>query len=442
MNVTPEPLRFDDVIPRARLIAEEVAATGLDVVIVRDIVGRVSLLVDDRTAADMSDDSVESWTCRLVEELGLYAGEEPMVFASGLFLAEQLLSRASFGVVPGQSSASGRVGRIENTVVGQDWAQVRAQRAGTAPRRVALYGFKGGVGRSTATAMLARHLADQGKCVLVVDLDLESPGSGPMLLTAEDMPTYGVVDQLVESAVDNADGLDLVVAASGFTARGNGEIWVAPARGIGKSPRAYSYVDKLNRVYGEFSGGELFADRMEAAVSACEKMVTMRSRRPDIVLLDSRAGLHDLAAVTISKLSDIALLFGADNSQTWDGYHDLFKYWCECGQAETVRDKLQMVASMVPDRRGMSKDQYLSSFVERSWTCFSTLYDDVSGADPLGYNPSPEDVTGPHYPIPILFTQDLVGIDAVSTEWVHLDFVQVAYSAFLSEVTNLIGGEL
>ncbi|MEK8143669.1 hypothetical protein NKH18_21540 [Streptomyces sp. M10(2022)] len=30
--------------------------------------------------------------------------------------------------------------------------------------------------------MLARHLADRGHAVLVVDLDLESPGAGPLLM--------------------------------------------------------------------------------------------------------------------------------------------------------------------------------------------------------------------------------------------------------------------
>jgi hypothetical protein len=42
----------------------------------------------------------------------------------------------------------------------------------------------------------------------------------------------GLVDQLVESALGNSDGLDLVARASHVFPRGNGELWVAPARGI------------------------------------------------------------------------------------------------------------------------------------------------------------------------------------------------------------------
>lgn len=45
--------------------------------------------------------------------------------------------------------------------------------------------------------------------------------------------------------------------------------------------------------------------------------------RPDIVLIDSRAGLHDLAAISIAALADLALLFATDSEQHWQGYRPL-----------------------------------------------------------------------------------------------------------------------
>ncbi|HEY1693162.1 MAG TPA: AAA family ATPase [Polyangiaceae bacterium] len=42
--------------------------------------------------------------------------------------------------------------------------------------RVTFFGIKGGVGRSTAPVALAKRLAEKGRRVLVVDLDMESPG--------------------------------------------------------------------------------------------------------------------------------------------------------------------------------------------------------------------------------------------------------------------------
>jgi hypothetical protein len=39
-----------------------------------------------------------------------------------------------------------------------------------------------------------------------------------------------------------------------------------------------------------------------------------------VVLLDSRAGIHDIAAIVITQLADLSLLFALDSSQTWNGY--------------------------------------------------------------------------------------------------------------------------
>ncbi|MFF0307124.1 ParA family protein [Streptosporangium sp. NPDC004379] len=407
----------------------------------RDILGRLSLVLDDRQR-ELPADTVTRWREELAGRLGRYAAPEPVLLARELFAAEAVFGSPHAVDEPGWESAPGR-GRIlalDNTVVGEDWAHVTvspARTSATGATRTVLYGFKGGVGRSTATFMLGKHLADRGHCVLVVDLDLESPGSGPLLLGEDATPQYGLIDHLVESALDNAEGLDLVARAS-VPSLGNGELWVAPARGRGREGVPYAYVGKLNRVYADVPGiaPSTFADRLEAAVAACESAVAERSRRPDIVLLDSRAGIHDIAAIAISRLCDLALLFGSDSGQTWHGYRDLFTAWRASGQGAAIREKLRMVASMVPDEH---RSDYLASFREHSWTCFSVLYDDLTADDLTGFNPSPDDVSAPHSPIPILFTHELVGLDgATSPGWSDRRFVQAAYGEFLDTAARLI----
>lgn len=69
--------------------------------------------------------------------------------------------------------------------------------------RVSIKG--GGVGRSTAVAVTAWRLAQAGKRVLVLDLDLESPGLSSALLPAERLPMYGITDWLVEDLVNNGE---------------------------------------------------------------------------------------------------------------------------------------------------------------------------------------------------------------------------------------------
>jgi hypothetical protein len=441
MTFPPEPVRFDTAGPLALTIAKDVSATGIDVLLVRDILGRFSLILDDRTTS-ISEETVSDWRHRMSTTLDRYAAGNPVALGTDLYLADAVFDSPrvtdELGYVrePGQ----GRIRRLDNAVVGEDWTRVTtpaAGRDGPPAARTSIYAYKGGVGRSTATFMLAKHLAEQDLCTLVVDLDLESPGSGPMLLRRDQFPRFGLVDQLVESALGNADGLDLVARASHVVTRGNGELWVAPARGDGGGDFPYAYLDKLNRVYAALPSGEMdFGDRLEAAVQACEDAVGRLSRRPDVVLLDSRAGIHDLAAVAISRLCDLALLFGSDNLQTWAGYHDLFLAWRTSGQAEAIREKLRMVAAMVPDS---DQGAYLESFRDNAWSCFSDLYDDIPADDTTGFNPSPEDETAPHFPIPILFTLELVGLDAASTPgWADRDFVKAAYRTFLNTATSLI----
>lgn len=445
-----EPVRFAEARPRALALAHEMAAAGVDVLAVRDVLGRFTLIVDDRTQLMPSAlETLEAeYGPRLVRELGRYAADRPLMRASGLFSAAGLLD--SERVVRDPEQPGGRVRILDNTVVGEDWAQVSTpapEADGSRTHRTALYGFKGGVGRSTATAVLARHLTDQGHVVLVVDLDLESPGVGPLVAAGAELPPHGIIDQLVESALGNAEGLELVSRAGYAPRGGRGELWVAPARGRGTPGVPYGYVDKLNRVYADVPGAD-FADRLERAVRACEEAVARdgdSGRRPDVVLLDSRAGIHDIAAVTISRLCDLALLFGTDNAQTWEGYGDLFEAWLTSGQARAIREKLRMVASMVPDSPLRPQDAYLQSFREHAWECFSLLYDDdvpdpeTHALDMDNFSPFLEDEAAPHHPIPILFEPGLVGLDAASVRgWQDRSFVQAAYRDFLPTATLLI----
>lgn len=67
--------------------------------------------------------------------------------------------------------------------------------------------------------------------------------------------------------------------------------------------------------------------------------------KPDVVFLDSRAGLHDIAAVTVTRLEAAAFLFAINSPQTWRSYELLFKHWQSHPQLGEFRDRLQMVAA-------------------------------------------------------------------------------------------------
>lgn len=441
-------IRFDEAWPRALGLAYQAAEeTGLDVLLVRDVLGRISLVIDD-SASELPAETTSALGSRLNEFTRPFTASAGVMLASALFAPDQILHARDLVMLRERTDASGRVNTLERGVVGSEWLHLRSENASSRANRVTLYGFKGGVGRSSATFMLAQHLANHGRSVLVVDLDLESPGVGSLLQSDDDLPDYGLVDYLVESAVGNEDGLDLVTKSQTVRMSGNGEVWVAPAGG--RPRESYNYLTKLNRVYLDLPASipdgprQGLADRLESAIRACERQVAQLSRQPDVTLLDSRAGIHDLAAIAITQLSDLSLLFATDSPATWAGYRELFGQWSLVPErAKAIRERLRMVAAMVPrDRR----DEYLEVFRDHAQSCFAaTLYDDVPPADDdldgsERFNFAPDDEDAPHAPLPIFFAPDLVALDAAARRnWHEID--PAAYQQFLDGAAELIVGD-
>lgn len=436
--------RFDEAWVAGRTVADEVAAQGPDVLMVRDLLGRISLVVTESAEAAFTPERRDGLADRLVAECAPFVGMTPVLWSSEMFAPETFLESKDVLLIHERDAASGHgaVSVLDQGVIGRDWG-----RHGDAPPAtwVTLYGFKGGVGRSTASAVLARALAAEGKCVLIVDLDLESPGVSAVALAAEDEPDHGLVDLLVEEAVGNETGLECVARSSRLLGRANGEVWVAPAGG--RNREGYSYIPKLNRVYLDLPGNHdststiTFAERIRLAVVHCCEQVAGRSRKPDVVLLDSRAGMHDIAAAAITRLSGLSLLFAVDNNQTWAGYSEMFRLWRRDAQlVRLIRERLKMVAAMIP---AAHEEEYLVRFRDKAQLLFSEhLYDDSDGADISAFNPPLHDESAPHYPLPILFSADLVGLDVSGgAEWLEQEFVGAAYSRFVAGCVDLILGE-
>ncbi|MGW6096970.1 ParA family protein [Streptomyces sp. NPDC055157] len=451
MTTPPPPsVRFDAAWKQALAHAGQVAQRlGMNIVVTRDLLGRASLLVDDRAnplAVDAPD--VVATRDGFAAATYPFTGLEPLVLGSLLFAPDLFFASGDRTEVSASRGTAGSVHALERTVIGADWTSARVPaRTPSAgdwdrqDRRVAMYGFKGGVGRSTATAMLARYLADRGRCVLVVDLDLESPGVSNLLESPSGIPRHGIVDHLVEAAVGHADGLELVARGTALPVRGesNGEVWFAPAGGTPRAGERSDYLAKLNRIYSDLApltpgdGPRPFATRLEQAVSACEDQVAELSRRPDVVLLDCRAGMHDIAAVTLTHLSGLALLFTVDNPSTWEGYRMLFEQWRH--RQDHVGDlveRLRVVAAMFNSAGDINR---LLALQERAYNLFAdTLYEPDST-----YVSAPDAEDAPHSPIPILFGNDLIGLDPLrSSAWPELPMVEAVYQTFTTTVERLL----
>ena len=227
-------------------------------------------------------------------------------------------------VESGQDSVGVRV--IDQRLVGRDWLSPPSIASVASMPCVVFASLKGGVGRTTALAVLAADMAAKGRKVLVVDLDLEAPGIGSMLLRAGDLPRFGMLDAFVEAGVGglNEEFLYDMVAASSFGA-GNGLIDVVPAIGSVADAHPGNVLAKLARAYldGFDDAGNLvsFGDRTRLLVG---RLAALKSY--DLVLVDARAGLNESTAAAMLGLGAHVLLFGEDTPQTFAGYRYLLAH--------------------------------------------------------------------------------------------------------------------
>ena len=296
----------------------------------------------------------------------------------------------------GESLGAAEIQLLDRQITGQDWLRPPMDLGVAHPHRFVFFGLKGGVGRSTALAMTAWGLAQRGKKVLLIDFDLESPGLSGLVLPPNRGADFGVVDWLLEDAVgQGADILPRMVSASPLAQTTIGAIRVAAAMGVGE----LDYLAKLSRAYADVpgaSGPQRMGARMRKLMEQLEAQ-----EKPDVVLIDSRAGLHDLAAVSITGLADTALLFATGGAQSWSGYEQLFSHWQHRPDvAKHVRERLLIVRALTPKT---DREASVRGFQRKAYELFAeTLYDELPAEqldeDEL-FHPGEKDESSPHFPI-------------------------------------------
>jgi len=254
------------------------------------------------------------------------------------------------------------------------WSSIKTQASRGDIPRVVFYSMKGGVGRSTAMAACAFALAQAGRRVLVLDLDLESPGLSASLLPPDRQPAFGITDWLVEDLVNNGDAVsDDLSALCPLAAAGAGEIRVVPAHG--KEPG--EYLSKLDRIwmpkFVDDDRQQVWSERLERLIRELEQ-----KHQPDMVLIDSRAGINEVASTCVTDLDASRIyLFALDSQQTWAGYHLLFQHWLHHGVADQIRDRLQIVGALIPTWHDRVPET-INALCEHAYDLFlETLYDEA-----------------------------------------------------------------
>jgi cellulose biosynthesis protein BcsQ len=388
------PVFFNQVLPKlALLLSEQTYPNNIQPLVIRDIHGKI------RVAINLSRSECEGTFLELnhrLSALGVYCDATPkrISYRDDFYNPDSIFNSAEIlAWCAPDSNESLRV--LDRQVTGQDWL-IPKENSDSSPPRLVFFGIKGGVGHSTALTMLAYKLANMGKKVLLIDLDLESPGLSGLLLPTEHLADFGVVDWLIEDALGQGDEvLRRMISVSPLSETTQGQIRVAAAAGLDD----LSYLEKLSRVYGDVAidkQTESFTKRIHRLVNKLEVQ-----EQPDVVLIDSRAGLHDLAALSIVGLATIAFLFATDTSQSWQGYKLLFSHWQSHPEvAAKVREQLTVVQALAPEG-DVSKRR--EAFLEKSYTLFSeTLYQEIAPNETGdAFNFDLKDESAPHYPLRI-----------------------------------------
>jgi Mrp family chromosome partitioning ATPase len=433
-------VRFDQALERAVDIIKRSGLMGIRMALVRDLYGCIRLAVDDRTPLPQEAQAPLAQTLQeFSKELGTFGPGEP----PSLLLSSHLLDPSA--VFDSPDALSLQVGALrlvllERQVTGSDWLrQPASTEVMPRARRVTMFGIKGGVGRSTATSIWVQRLARKGLRVLVIDLDLESPGIGSFLLSEQAQPDFGVVDWLVEDAVGQAgeDFCKELAARSPLSEGTEGEILVVPAGG--RRRQGYDYLAKLSRAYVSVAADDKllsFGDRIERFIQQMEALL-----QPDVVILDSRAGLHDIAAAAITRLGALCLLFAVNSRQTWADYELLLQQWkAYPDRAARLRDNLQMVAALVPE---VGAEAYLKRFTLSSYRLFQdSLYAEAAANDTDVFNFDVHDEEAPHQPLRIRWSRAFLEYDPLNTaEKPDEAQIEAAFGHFLAGADRLVFGE-
>ncbi|MCI8591478.1 MAG: AAA family ATPase [Lachnospiraceae bacterium] len=267
------------------------------------------------------------------------------------------------------------------------------------PKVVTFYSFKGGMGRTTALAAAALSLAKEGKNILAIDTDIEAPGLASLFFDETSM-SWGTVDYLLEASVclegETVDMSRMILQVTDpvVTEDLTGNIFVIPAGTVDGS-----YLQKLARIdYQDAIPhnmkrqlARLITDAVEAIAPVC---------KVDYILLDSRAGFHDMGGVITAQIPHGVVLFGKDSRQSWYGMEQVIQ---AISTSQEERPFVLLVDSAC-GRDGLVGDEEKRSFKNQAYMvcCDAYYWEDEQ-------QPGPEAVDEAHSPVFVPYQPLLAG---------------------------------
>ena len=178
-------------------------------------------------------------------------------------------------------------------------------------RIITFYSYKGGTGRTMAAANMAWILASNGRKVLLIDWDLESPGLHrylrPFLADPDLTHTAGLIDFACAAAEASASLLEYVVPVD----------WKFPTGGLIEFVAAGRQDENYPRRVNNFNWRDFYERRGGAKLIAAERARLKASY--DYVLIDSRTGVSDISSICTVQMPDLLVVPFTLNHQSIEG---------------------------------------------------------------------------------------------------------------------------
>lgn len=178
---------------------------------------------------------------------------------------------------------------------------------------ITFYAYKGGTGRTLALTKAAGFLADEGKRVFILDLDLEAPGLHFKLL--DNIQREALCPGFVELAHQYVDdgywaSIDGHYVRVNRASEKGGEVLLMPA-GRAFSADYWQKLTKLN--WQELFGSErgtgvpLFLELRDKIRESCD---------PEFLLIDARTGITEVGGAALTLLPDAVVCLLSNNPES------------------------------------------------------------------------------------------------------------------------------
>jgi MinD-like ATPase involved in chromosome partitioning or flagellar assembly len=348
------------------------------VTIIRDVYGKIRLYLEHNDSFSPQKADITTLETSLSQKLGSYYGKDiwlPQGEQDGYKPLIQAILNERVPAEWDDDTVTPRWYILERHVAKKAWTDKNSGSPpwkqeyvdqGHKPAIVTFFSFKGGVGRTTGLVASAITLARHGHRVAIVDLDLEAPGLSTIFFQ-DNLENPGVIDYLLEKKIQQNDWplrTHILPINEPILLGDTGETLRLVSAGTVDN----NYLEKLARLDFQNLVDNQLPDRLRDLLRELESA----SKPLDFILLDARAGFHDIGGLAIADLSHAAVIFGTRSRQSWAGLTNVIRRLARPLSPEQL--PVILVHALAPALRETGSVEELKGFADKAYQIFQANY--------------------------------------------------------------------